>query len=374
MKIKQVMLTVVAHTMVTGVVLAQSPGLAPVYIPGHDIAISKAAKSSKVVRAGFYNKVTQSAGSSTRSNIAGLGEFGSSHSSSSGGCDCGSCRLGIIQPGSFANDSSHSGGCDCDCNCGGGDRVGQSFFGRLRSLSPIKVNVNRGIADSGNDDSLCPSCSRSGRPFSVRLNSNHCATYTAIFGGYVDLEDYDYPAGGGSNLADFNDGWQIGFKRGLIFQNGIRLESEFSFRHNTNDSVSVGSFVGQEFVPTGQADATNSLYQISNLTNILYDFQGFGRTTPYIGVGAGGVYADGDIQAPGVPVDASIADYTFAYQLIAGVSRRISPRLTGFAEYKYFGTSGVEVGDSLTGADLVDFDLQSNNVIFGLRWNRARRR
>ena len=175
-----------------------------------------------------------------------------------------------------------------------------------------------------------------------------------------------------TRLVDFNDGWQLGIKRGRTFANGIRMESELTYRHTTNDTYSLGNFVGPNFVPTATFDAIDSVYQLSSMTNVLYDFRNSSGTTPYIGVGLGGVYADGDIITPAVGVNNFIEDYAFAYQLIAGASRRISGNAVGYVEYKYFGSSGVDVEQVGVAGAVGDFDLQSNNVIFGIRWNRPR--
>ena len=172
-----------------------------------------------------------------------------------------------------------------------------------------------------------------------------------------------------TRLIEFNGGWQLGIKRGRIFSNGIRMENELTFRHNTNDTYSLGNFVGQMFVPTMTVDATDSVYQLNSMTNVLYDFQNYGRTTPYVGIGMGGVYADGDI-VTALPTNDFIDDWAWAYQLIVGASRQINSNASAFAEFKYFGTSGVEVENA--GGVVGEFDLQSNNLIFGIRVNRPR--
>jgi hypothetical protein len=54
----------------------------------------------------------------------------------------------------------------------------------------------------------------------------------------------------------------------------------------------------------------------------------------------------------------------FACQLMAGVSREFCPWAEGYAEYRYFGTSGVSlVGPGLRG----NFKYESSNVLFGVR-------
>ena len=350
---------------------AQDKRVSPVYIPGARLDFNQtvknveAAKSTRVANANnsIHSKslgTSSIIGTSTRpakpimpsTSIVG-------QSGCDSGCGC------------------ESGGCSTGCGC---DRVGRSFFGRVRDLIPIKVNFNRGDISGCCDEGCSPgNCEILGGrfaqflPVQVRMCSNHNCKYVSVFGGYVDLEDYDGVAAA-TRLIQFNGGWQLGLKRGRIFDNGLRLESEFSYRHNTADDYSLGNFVGPDFVAMSTVDATGSVYQISTMTNVLKDLNALSvnGTTPYVGFGLGGVYADGDIETA-LPTADNISDYAFAYQLIVGLSRQISSNVNAFAEYKYFGSSGVEVENSGMAMAVGEFDLQSNNVIFGLQFIRPNR-
>ncbi len=350
---------------------AQNSGISPVYIPGTNLDINNAVKtvdSKRSITQFASTKSITGRTSTTTQPITGQPIPNPSAIGTSSGCGCDSgCGCGT--------------GCDSGCNSGCcGDRIGRSFFGRVRNLIPIKFSFGRGNSGCDQCDSCSPgNCEYLGGPLarllpvSVRMCSNHCCKYTSFFGGYVDLEDYDGMIAPLDRLVEFNGGWQMGIKRGRVFENGLRLESEFTFRHNTIDSYSVGNFVGPDFVPTMTFDAIDSVYQISSMTNLLVDLKGLTTNgfTPYVGFGTGGVYADGDIIVPATGVNLSIDDYAWAYQLIVGVNRSISNNVVGFAEYKYFGTSGVDVDEA--GVAVGDFDLQSNNLIVGLSFIRPNR-
>lgn len=206
----------------------------------------------------------------------------------------------------------------------------------------------------------------------INVTSNACNKYVSFFAGYSDLEDFDSDQfGGGTGLISFNDGWTIGFTRGRRFPNNWRLESEFRAQHNTADTFQLGDFVGMDFVPTAEFDATDSVYSLTSMRNLIHDFDYFcSRTVPYLGVGVGGLYANGDVVVPALGEAYGINDWAFAYQLIAGLSRKINCCTEAYAEYRYFGTNGLEVQNdtsTATAAFFDEFDYQSNNVVFGVR-------
>lgn len=286
---------------------------------------------------------------------------------SGGGCDCdGGCQ------------SCDSGLCDCsNCSC---DRPGRSFFGRDAKRGPFSFSVSRSNTNTAKKNvCTCGYADRNpgglGRrlgsflPVKVSVRTNHEYRYISPFVGYFDLQDYRGTLGADGRLIDFNDGWQAGVKIGRAFANGIRVESEYSFRHATVDSDNLGSFVGPDFVPTTSFDAVDDLYVLSSITNVLIDLKQLCRRgyTPYVGFGAGGAYVNGDIVTPGLGRADAVDDTTFAYQFIAGVSKRLNRHVEGFAEYKYFGTTGVDVEDAAGVVFERDFPFQSDNVLFGLR-------
>lgn len=390
---KLLMGAVLCTSLIATAALGQSQsqtrrGVSPVYIPGIDVPETRAeqprrftpAQPAKATRSepsatrlpskSIVSSATNSSSSSSDSSVGAIDYFNQGCDCGSGGCDCGSggCDCG----------GSYEVGCD-SCSSGGclnrRDRVGRSFFSRLRARSPIKVNFVSADEGCGCDDCCgggqCCNRRRGLARFipTVRIRTNACNRYRAVFGGWVDLEDYDGENGAGLNrLVDFNDGWAIGFTRGRRFPCGIRLESETTFRHNTVGEYSVGNFVGMDFVPVATFAAQDDIYSISNMNNLLKDFRGFGKFIPYVGVGVGTIYVDGDIMVPALGRTDYIQDGAFAYQFIAGLSRVISSRTEAYAEFRHLGTSGVDIETDMGPVIDDEFDYQNNNLFFGLRF------
>jgi opacity protein-like surface antigen len=373
-----------------------SVGMSPVYIPATQSNTKNSIKSVETFQPASAVRKSSIAGVNDPSPISPANSYSGDNCSCNsggnnriGGCGCGGgCDGGCGGGCQCQSGGGCDGGCQCGghCGCGGcqgNDRVGRSFFGQLADLSPIRFSVNGGDGGCGNGcqpgecNCNCRYLDGLSRilPVSVRICSNHCSRYISVFAGYYDLEDFDGVAGGTTLLTEFNDGWQAGFAMGRRFPGNLRLESEFSIRHHTNDTVSTGMFVGPVFVPAAVFDAVDSIYSVHSMRNLLYDFNGLGgKTIPYVGAGAGGMFVDGDIVTPGLGRVDFIDDTAFAYQLIAGVTRRFNCCSEAYAEFRYFGTSGVDV-ETAVGMPFADpeFDFQSNQVIFGFRMTRRGR-
>ena len=287
---------------------------------------------------------------------------------SAGECCCGDCDL----PHSLPSCCCCSGGDGC---CGQ-DRVGRRFFGLGQRQGPISFRITRGDGPQKSKECTCGYDERNGGglggrlasilPVSVKLRSNHCYRYTSLFGGNFELTDYR--DGGNNRLISFNEGWQVGVKFGRVFENNLRLENELSYRHATAGDYSVGNFVDADFIPTSTFDSSGSFYNLTSMTNLLYDLTQLSRGgfTPYVGAGLGGTYVDGDIITPALGRIDNFDDYAFAYQLILGLSKQINNRATGFVEYRHFGTTGVEIENEAGTPFARDFPFQSDQVIFGL--------
>ncbi len=201
-----------------------------------------------------------------------------------------------------------------------------------------------------------------------------CSCYFSFFGGYEDLEYYRGEGNGGnSRQITFNlDGYLLGLTIGKRYCNNMRMECEVTYREDTADTYSIGNIIGGNFVPTATFPSNGSIHSVSTMGNLLYDFNHVHtKMKPYVGFGLGGVYVDGNISTPALGRVDSVNEYVFAYQLMAGVSRRICPWAEGYAEYRYFGTSGVSLGG---GALVGNFDYESNNILFGVRLTMPSRR
>ena len=146
------------------------------------------------------------------------------------------------------------------------------------------------------------------------------------------------------------------------FTTDFPAELEYSFRSNASD---------RWWVNGAGTDWTDTLNTSAFMTNVYYDFQkrDFHNIVPYVGTGIGVVIADGDFSTPAI--DLSIKDEAFAYQFIAGASKQVSRSMDLFAEYRFLGSTDLEIQKTSTppAAKIGDFATKSNNVFFGIRWS-----
>ena len=168
--------------------------------------------------------------------------------------------------------------------------------------------------------------------------------YTRLFAGYGDVDDVNQDG----VLLDSDDGWGGGISFGRRM-GPIRLEKEFSYRHNSNDL-----FVDD--VPF----ANGNLSTVASMTNLTYDFLKTEKSNVYVGAGLGVAYGDLHFVTDG---GAAIDDTAFAYQGIVGIDRAIRNGMRGFVEYRYL-AADFEFGGP------EDFEYEAQNVFFGLEFRR----
>jgi len=198
---------------------------------------------------------------------------------------------------------------------------------------------------------------------------NSC--YLSLFGGLTTLNDYNGISEENPNppiteppqlRGSFSDGIGFGVAIGREFHNCFRAELEYSLRSNAADGW---------WVNGAGTDWTGTLNTSAFMSNVYYDFQNcnFHNIVPYVGTGIGVVIANGDFSTPAI--DLSIKDEAFAYQFIAGASKKMSSSVDLFAEYRFLESSDLEIKktSTLPAAKIGDYASKSNNVFFGLRWS-----
>jgi OOP family OmpA-OmpF porin len=119
-------------------------------------------------------------------------------------------------------------------------------------------------------------------------------------------------------------GWAVGGKVGYDFV-GPRVELEGMYHSNTGTAVVA--------FPTGYANVSGRIDQVSVMANLLYDFFPGAMITPYIGAGAGVGFVDANIQG------CKLCLTMFAYQGILGVGYNATPALRIGLEGRYYGTT-----------------------------------
>ncbi len=195
---------------------------------------------------------------------------------------------------------------------------------------------------------------------------NDCATqclgrYFRVFGGWNFLDDMEAALGTAAAPADFEfrDGWVIGAAIGDYVSCNLRRELEFTYRHNSGDTA----YIGRQ--PIGDIDGSIQAYSV--MGNLVYELNNLNLAgfRPYTGGGIGIAFVDGNFNVLGD--NYSIDDAAFAYQVFGGVDRQISHNARAFVEYRYFGTSDIEiVGPVATTED----KYVAQSLLFGIHFQR----
>ncbi len=161
--------------------------------------------------------------------------------------------------------------------------------------------------------------------------------------------------------------WDTGYavlaSVGYDFDNHWRAELEVGYRHNKSKSAcTAGGCFDPDNTGVGSGPPGESLWQLSQMVNVLYDFSLGGNWTASVGAGIGGnlvVFED-----EGHEFD----DYVLAGQLIGEVGYRFADRWQAFATYHYMLMSDPNLsgGGSYTP---VHMDLQNHTVAIGIRFD-----
>jgi len=212
----------------------------------------------------------------------------------------------------------------------------------------------------GDCDGLGNSCSLGERLLADDCSPRPC-DYWSLFGGWSQTNSYNGEVPGPVvQIGEFNDGFAIGIARGRRFGNGLRGELEFSYRRFGADLWTVN---GTPFNWNGDLD---SYFGMANLYHDWENWQ-FAGLTPYVGGGIGIAIVDGDFNT--ATVSQAIEDTAFAFQGMAGFTKRISSSVDFFAEYRYVGTTATQLNrvDVNPQVPLGRHSASIDNVMFGIR-------
>jgi len=186
--------------------------------------------------------------------------------------------------------------------------------------------------------------------------------FLRVFGGWNQVENMDVALGTAGIPAEleFNPGWALGTAIGKYMTPNLRRELEFTYRHNTPDSVQFG---GGNF----DDDIAGNLRAYSVMANLVYELPNLriGQFQPYLGTGIGLGVIDANLVhgADNYTID----DAAVAYQGFVGFQRDVSARAKLFAEYRMFGTDKVDVvGPLVTTRE----NYLAHNILFGIQISR----
>ncbi len=178
--------------------------------------------------------------------------------------------------------------------------------------------------------------------------------YRKVFGGWNEAYDINVPQTGTD--FSFRSGYAMGAGIGRYLTCNLRHEMEVVYRNNSVNERSIGG--------AGNTPLSGNINAFSAGNVLLYDLNrlSVGGITPYVGGGIGGVYVDADF-SDGVNTYA-ISDKAFAYQGILGAQKQMSSRMTGYAEYRFFGTTNLDFETPLATYDVT---YQTHGVFVGIR-------
>lgn len=156
----------------------------------------------------------------------------------------------------------------------------------------------------------------------------------------------------------FNDpetGYAISFAFGRRHSHKLRSEIELAIRENESSSIrpqvsTAGNLVGNQ---------DDVLRGYSVMKNFIFDFENQTRLTPYVGTGLGWTYLD--VEAPSSGIDEGVG--AFSYQAIGGVATKLNKAADFIVEYRFLGTSEVELDNSP-----FPITYQAHNLLFGVKF------
>jgi len=175
--------------------------------------------------------------------------------------------------------------------------------------------------------------------------------------GLNQPRDVDNNVGGIERETTHDLGWLGSISAGYGWANGINLELEGAYRHNSIDEIAGVS---------GNGDVRNS----NIMVNLLYRYTTTGWVVPFVGfgVGAGRVTYDAVFPLGGPPTTGvTDKDWSPAYQGIVGAEFPVTSNLGLNISYRYL----YEPDIKMTAANGVGMDTtyQSHAVMFGVRWS-----
>lgn len=194
--------------------------------------------------------------------------------------------------------------------------------------------------------------------------AHHQGWYVGLEGGasWVDDTDFGYTRVNPGPIntldtAEFDTGWAALATIGYGFEKNWRVELEGGYRSNDFDLT----------LPVGAAFPTNGeLTEITAMINLIYDVPLTDKLDLNVGIGAGADYAK--LNDDRIVND---ADTNFAYQLVAGLTYKLTSQLDLSLTYRFLNVDSPSFSDTLgTRVDTYAFDdVQKHAVTIGLRYD-----
>jgi outer membrane immunogenic protein len=182
--------------------------------------------------------------------------------------------------------------------------------------------------------------------------------------GVVMVSDADVSLEG-ITFAELTFDTGLGLTAGLghAYGNGLRSEIELGYRANDLDKAKIDPFIADLAGVPRSIPLNGDVSSLSLMVNGYYDFQTGGPITPFVGGGLGFARVSLDSSILGIDENNTV----FAYQLAAGGSISLNPRLNLDLQYRFFGTSDPKFTDDE--GDRIKIEYMTHNLMVGLRYS-----
>jgi len=181
------------------------------------------------------------------------------------------------------------------------------------------------------------------------------STYVGISGGVMLVEDtnldysydVDVPEVRDAITVDHKLGFDVDLFAGYDF-GLVRAEAEVAYKRASIDEVQLDTDFIPSPNPTEPYDANGKVSVFSVMANALFDFGDEDGWHGFLGAGVGYAKVKYKASIPTVFGDAGFSDSdgTIAWQILAGVSKSVSPNIDLGLKYRFFNASKLKFGDN----------------------------
>ncbi len=175
-----------------------------------------------------------------------------------------------------------------------------------------------------------------------------------------------------SNEFNWESGYIVAGAVGFDFGRNWRAEFEVAYRDNDIDNFRFASVSGDTGVSTASG---GDLWQLSQMFNVLYDFDLGGNFSAAVGAGVGGnlvVFNPGCARTfEDENCNQETDDYVVAGQLIAQAAYQFADRWQAVLDYRYMIMDDAEVTNPSDG-ERWDIEASNHSVMLGLRFDLQR--
>ena len=191
----------------------------------------------------------------------------------------------------------------------------------------------------------------------------------ALLAGYTNENSIDDTSGNATAIFDDNDGNLIVGASGLLGYDFSDSDVPFSLEFSTNWQARHDLDIG--YIDGAQQGVKSNVQTLDFMMSALYDIPLGTQIQPYIGAGAGLIYADTESEHLAGATMTDIGNETttnFAWQLQGGIKYPLDETMKLRVDYRYIDMGEVSTPTAPNGSQF-DADLYSHDVRMGVTWD-----